>query len=272
MIDERARDLTGDERRTEVEALRLVALCGAAGRRTAPRSRPLRRRRGGGGCGRCAITAETMAASPSLVARSRDERAVDLHRVDREALQVIQRRVAGAEVVDRDARRRSRAARAGPPRVSSAFCIAVVSVISSSSTRRVESGRRRAMRRTSSTRSCCWNWRGREVDGDAQRRRGRRRATARICVQAVRSTHSPIGRISRLSSASGMNAERLDEAALRIVPAHQRLDADDLSRGEVDLRLVVQDQLLVCDRAGAAASRATAAPAARVFISSVQSW
>ena len=42
-------------------------------------------------------------------AEAAHERAVDLHRVDREALEVAERRVAGAEVVDRELARRARA-------------------------------------------------------------------------------------------------------------------------------------------------------------------
>jgi hypothetical protein len=33
-----------------------------------------------------------------------------------------------------------------------------------------------------------------------------------------------------------------------VLPAAQRIDADDQARGDVDLRLVVQQQLVVLDR------------------------
>ena len=42
---------------------------------------------------------------------------------------------------------------------------------------------------------------------------------------------------------------RRDHAALRVLPAHERLDARELARAHVDLRLVVQQQLAVADRA-----------------------
>ena len=45
----------------------------------------------------------------------------------------------------------------------------------------------------------------------------------------------------------------MHEAALRIVPAHQRFDADDAAGGEADLRLVMQHELPLGD--GAAQAR-----------------
>jgi hypothetical protein len=75
-------------------------------------------------------TSVRISVSPSgFFAELRDERAVDLERVDGELLEVGERGVAGAEVVDRDAHaelldRHSRRA------VCSALRISVVSVIS----------------------------------------------------------------------------------------------------------------------------------------------
>ena len=48
------------------------------------------------------ITARTIAIESSRVASSRDEGAVDLDLVEREAAQIAQRRIAGAEIVERD--------------------------------------------------------------------------------------------------------------------------------------------------------------------------
>ena len=48
------------------------------------------------------MIASVIAASPRVGLEVGDERDVDLERVDREVLQVRERRVAGAEVVDRD--------------------------------------------------------------------------------------------------------------------------------------------------------------------------
>ena len=76
----------------------------------------------------------------------RDERAVDLQDVDRELAQVRERRVAGAEVVDRDADAELLdRARAGARSVSASRMIAV-SVISMTSADGVEPGRARARR------------------------------------------------------------------------------------------------------------------------------
>ena len=76
---------------------------GRAGSRAAPRSpRPRRPRRSRRLCA-IAMIARTMAASSGVGRDVADERPVDLQLVDREALEVAQARVAGAEVVDRQA-------------------------------------------------------------------------------------------------------------------------------------------------------------------------
>ena len=49
---------------------------------------------------------------------------------------------------------------------------------------------------------------------------------------ACRSTHSPIGTIRPVSSASGMKFDRRDHSAQRMVPAHQRLESNDSVAGE----------------------------------------
>ena len=76
----------------------------------------------------------------------------------------------------------------------------------------------------------------RDVDRDL-RGPGQRAASS----QAVRSTHSPIGPISRASSASGMNLAGEIEAELGMCPAQQRLEASESPAVGVDHRLVVQD-------------------------------
>ena len=58
-----------------------------------------------------------------------------------------------------------------------------------------------------------------------------------------RSTQSPKGTIRPISSARGMKIHRLDEAALGVPPAEQRLEAHQCVAVEVDLRLVVELQL-----------------------------
>ena len=51
-------------------------------------------------------------------------------------------------------------------------------------------------------------------------------------------------------------AVRPDETELRVVPAHERLDAADAAARQRDLRLVVHDELAALDARGAAARRA----------------
>ena len=59
--------------------------------------------------------------------------------------------------------------------------------------------------------------------------------------------HSPIATISPLSSASGIKVPGAIDAALRMLPANQRLEAEDLA-ADACLRLIVQGQLVVLDR------------------------
>ena len=55
--------------------------------------------------------------------------------------------------------------------------------------------------------------------------------------------------MSPVSSARGMNEQRRDEATDGVLPAHQRLEADDPVGGQVDQRLVVEAQLAALDGA-----------------------
>ena len=81
--------------------------------------------------------------------------------------------------------------------------------------------------------------------------RGSRRASAQQRARrASCSTQRPIGTISPVSSASGMNSTRRDQAALGVAPAQQRLEAGrSTPSGEPDDRLVVQLELAGVDRA-----------------------
>ena len=67
------------------------------------------------------------------------------------------------------------------------------------------------------------------------------------CRHASRMIHSPIATIRPLSSASGMKVPGGIDAALRMLPAHQRLEADDLA-ADARLRLIVQGQFVALDR------------------------
>ena len=81
--------------------------------------------------------------------------------------------------------------------------------------------------------------------------------------QASRSTHSPIGRMRPLSSAIGMNVAGRDHAAGRVMPAHQRLEADDLA-ADPGLRLIVEHELAV--RNGRAQLLLERAPLAQALV------
>ena len=65
--------------------------------------------------------------------------------------------------------------------------------------------------------------------------------------QASSITHSPRSMIRPDSSASGMNCVGRDDAAGRMVPADQRLEADQALVGGVDQRLIEQAELLGLD-------------------------
>jgi hypothetical protein len=70
---------------------------------------------------------------------------------------------------------------------------------------------------------------------------------ARACWQAWRNTQAPIGRISPLSSATGMNWSGVQLAPVDM-PAQQRLGTDDAAALRIHLGLVVQAQLLARQR------------------------
>ena len=67
---------------------------------------------------------------------------------------------------------------------------------------------------------------------------------ARTWRQASISTQRPSSTIWPDSSAIGMNAPGMTQAVLRVIPAHQRLDAEQLALGEVDDRLVLEEELV----------------------------
>ena len=61
-------------------------------------------------------------------------------------------------------------------------------------------------------------------------------------------TQRPIGRIRRVSSASGMKSHGRHDAAHGVVPAQERLDRDDAVGVEVEHRLVDEVELVLVDR------------------------
>ena len=101
--------------------------------------------------------------------------------------------------------------------------------------RRVDAGLATTVARPCAMKSRVMNWTGEMLTATKQSG-GRRRASA----QAWRSTHSPIGADHAGLLGDGDELGRRDHAALGMVPAHQRLVADDPAGHEVELRLVVE--------------------------------
>ncbi len=66
--------------------------------------------------------------------------------------------------------------------------------------------------------------------------------------QASRGTHAPIGRISTLSSATGMNVPGGHDAARRVPPAQQCFGAACPAAHDIDPRLIVQLELAARER------------------------
>ena len=75
-----------------------------------------------------------------------------------------------------------------------------------------------------------------------------RAAPSGALTHACSSTQRPIGTISPLSSASGMNVVGEDDAPLGMAPAQQRLDPDRALGAQVERRLVDEEQLLALER------------------------
>ena len=132
--------------------------------------------------------------------------------------------------------------------VASASPIAVPSVISTSSPE--ASSPDSASTCPTSWTSRGWrNWRGDRLTAITRSRPIS--ASARhtdACRQAVSSTHRPIGRMRPVSSAIGMNDARRHQAALGMLPAHQRLQPHDAGGPEVHLGLVVEPELAPVER------------------------
>ena len=95
--------------------------------------------------------------------------------------------------------------------------------------------------RTCSTRSGWASWRPERFTLMRRRIAGELAATRCIWRQDSSSTQRPSGTMRPVSSATGMNS-RAGPAPLGMLPAHQRLEAGQLARGEVDDGLVVEDR------------------------------
>ena len=81
-----------------------------------------------------------------------------------------------------------------------------------------------------------------------------------IWPSASARTQAPRGSIRPVSSASGRKAPGASSAALRVLPAQERLQTGDRAVGGGDLGLVVQLELAVLDAAGEVAAQQAAGP------------
>ena len=88
----------------------------------------------------------------------------------------------------------------------------------------------------------------RQVDRHLQAGRARCPARARCCRQALRSTQAVKRRDQPDVLGQPDELARPDQAAIGMVPAHQRLDPDHPVGRELELRLVVDDELLAGQR------------------------
>ena len=177
-------------------------------------------------------------------------------------LEVAQRRVAGAEVVDGQPHAEPRAARAG-------VCRGALDVGHQhrlgdlqGQRGRVDAGvgDRRGRRRRPGP--AYWNWRAERLTfirrpaaaGDSARQRA-------SCAVACRSTHRPSGTIRPFASALAMKWYGPSRPRPRMLPAHQRLDPGQPLRVHLDDRLV-EDQELARAPAPARGRPAAAPPRA----------
>ena len=179
-----------------------------------------------------------------------DEVPGDLQDVDREPAQVAERRVAGPEVVDRDPdaavaerlelgdrrlgvleHRRSRSARGR--------------AVTAAGRSRSRTPRSRSMN------SGRWTWSGDRLT--LTKKSGcRSPAASQAATWRVASsrTQRPSARIMPFSSASRDELVGPDQAAGRVAPADERLDAGGSPGRQLDDRLVVDDQLAAADAPG----------------------
>ena len=178
-----------------------------------------------------------------------DERAVDLHAGHRQLAQEAERGVAGAEVVEVRRRRPSARSASSEARAASRFCSTdgLGDLEDQRPRPAAASGVRR--RRRPSTRPRVVERAGREVHRDVRVRREVAGVDRRGDVEAGAVEH-PAVEVGDEAVLLGERHERArrDVAADRVVPAGQRLDADQPVRAEVEDGLVVQVELVEGER------------------------
>ena len=171
------------------------------------------------------------------------EAAVDLHRVDRQTLQIGQRGIAGAEIVHRHPHRRGRAsvaARAPRPRASAPLSVTSMQTASPGTP---SAARIAASSVLSEPSVSCLAETLIEIVSTGRDRR--QKAIWRI---APASTQAPIRVIRPASSARGMNSVGDTQPRSGVAPAYQRLESADAPIGHVHLRLVVDLELVARHR------------------------
>ena len=234
---------------------RAGARSGSPGRRCSParaarpagrRSRSPRRRPPARGARASRTISRTKAASSSASRQAVDELLGDLEDVEREVAHVAQGRVARAEVVEREPHAERAEPAEGAAAASRVVASRSVSVISSVS--------RSAGRPVAASVSATLAMQVRVLE----------LAGARLTWTVIGSPPGgrpgdapagtpPAARRARRRDQPGLLGQRdelhgRDPAALGVLPAHERLDGDEPALGEVDDRLVLDDQLAVLDR------------------------
>ncbi len=243
-------EVGGGQRARDVEALREVAARARPAAATpAWLSTPSATTRRPRLCAR-SIVERTIAASEASIAMSITNDLSILMHVDRQPLEVGQRRVAGAEVVDRE--RQADAAEAVERRLRAAR----VEHQHALGDLELEQARRRRLAaraaRGISTASCA-----------SRNERAERLTATRQLLALVRPrAHLLAARRRARSEVSGADQAgllgdrhelgRADQAEPRVLPARERLDADDLAGRQLDLRLEEEDDLAVLRSPGAA--------------------
>ena len=195
----------------------------------------------------------------ALLADARDERPIDLQRVDGELLQVAQRAIAGAEVVQAHAHA-ERAQLVRTDRTRSASAIATLSVISSRSPGGGKPAARAARRSPRHQRV------GSKPLAD--------RFTLTVTSATSRSSPPLLALAARLAERPLVDARddteflgdvqerrRLQQAPLGMLPADQGLDAHHPPVAKRDDGLIPQTELVPLDGAPQVRFRAAAAPA-----------
>ena len=118
--------------------------------------------------------------------------------------------------------------------------------VTSSSRRRGATSQRASSVTTSSTRWSSVTLAADRLTATATSTPPARQAAHR--ASAASSTQAVSGRITPAVLGEGGELARRDQVPLRVLRAHERLHRAHLARGEVDLRLVVEDQLAGGDR------------------------